>query len=76
MPAAHLPDEIEAARQEGKPEEMVEKIALGKLNKFYKESTLLNQEFINDNKLTIRDYITKANKGLTVPKFYRLQLGA
>ena len=64
------------ARQEGKPEEMVEKIALGKLNKFYKESTLLNQEFINDNKLTIRDYITKANKDLTVTKFYRLQLGA
>jgi elongation factor Ts len=64
------------ARQEGKPEEMVEKIALGKLNKFYKESTLLNQEFINDSKLTIRDYITKANKDLTVTKFYRLQLGA
>ncbi|NVO20078.1 MAG: elongation factor Ts [Bacteroidetes bacterium] len=64
------------ARQEGKPEEMVEKIALGKLNKFYKESTLLNQEFINDNKLSIRDYITKANKDLTVTKFHRLQLGA
>jgi len=64
------------AHQEGKPEEMVEKIALGKLNKFYKESTLLNQEFINDNKLTIRDYITKANKDLTVTKFHRLQLGA
>ncbi|MBK7028365.1 MAG: elongation factor Ts [Bacteroidales bacterium] len=64
------------ARAEGKPEEMVEKIAMGKLNKFYKESTLLNQEFINDNKLSIRDYITKANKDLTVTKFYRLQLGA
>ncbi len=64
------------ARAEGKPEEMVEKIALGKLNKFYKESTLLNQEFINDSKLTIRDYITKANKDLTVTKFYRFQLGA
>jgi len=64
------------ARAEGKPEEMVEKIAMGKLNKFYKESTLLNQEFINDNKLSIRDYITRANKDLTVTKFYRLQLGA
>jgi elongation factor Ts len=64
------------ARQEGKPEEMVEKIALGKLNKFYKESTLLNQEFINDSKMTIREYITKANKDLTVTKFHRLQLGA
>jgi elongation factor Ts len=64
------------ARAEGKPEEMVEKIALGKLNKFYKESTLLNQEFINDSKLTIRDYMAKADKNLTVTKFFRLQLGA
>ncbi|HPT13207.1 MAG TPA: translation elongation factor Ts [Bacteroidales bacterium] len=66
----------EQARLEGKPEEMLEKIALGKLNKFYKESTLLNQEFINDSKLTVRDYIQKADKELTVKKFYRLQLGA
>ena len=64
------------ARAEGKPEEMVEKIALGKLNKFYKESTLLNQEFINDNYLTVRDFISKSHKDLTVTKFYRLQLGA
>jgi elongation factor Ts len=64
------------ARVEGKPEEMVEKIALGKLNKFFKESTLLNQEFINDSKLTIRDYISRANKDLTVTRFHRLQLGA
>jgi len=64
------------ARAEGKPEEMVEKIAMGKLNKFYKESTLLNQEFINDSKMSVRDYITKADKNLTVTKFRRLQLGA
>jgi elongation factor Ts len=64
------------ARAEGKPEEMVEKIALGKLNKFYKESTLLNQEFIHDSKLSVRDYLTKADKDLTVTKFHRLQLGA
>ncbi|HNX43627.1 MAG TPA: translation elongation factor Ts [Bacteroidales bacterium] len=66
----------EQARAEGKPEEMLEKIALGKLNKFYKESTLLNQEFINDSKLTVRDYLQKADKELTVKKFNRLQLGA
>lgn len=66
----------EQARQEGKPEEMVEKIALGKLNKFYKESTLLNQEFINDNKLSVRDYLLKADKDLTVTGYKRLQLGA
>lgn len=66
----------EQARTEGKPEEMLEKIALGKLNKFYKECTLLNQEFINDSKLTVRDYLQKDDKELTVKKFYRLQLGA
>lgn len=64
------------ARQEGKPEEMLEKIALGKLNKFYKENTLLNQEFINDSKMTVREYLQKADKDLTVTTFKRLQLGA
>ncbi|HOW29934.1 MAG TPA: translation elongation factor Ts [Bacteroidales bacterium] len=66
----------EQARAEGKPEEMLEKIALGKLNKFYKESTLLNQEFINDSKLSVREFIQKTDKELTVKSFYRLQLGA
>lgn len=66
----------EQARAEGKPEDMLEKIALGKLNKFYKESTLLNQEFINDSKMTVREYLQKADKGLTVTSFKRLQLGA
>jgi elongation factor Ts len=64
------------AREEGKAEEMLEKIALGKLNKFYKENTLLNQEFINDSKVTIREYLQKADKDLTVTAFKRLQLGA
>jgi elongation factor Ts len=64
------------ARQEGKPEEMLEKIALGKLNKFYKESTLLNQEFIKDSKKTVREYLVSVDKDLTVKAFYRLMLGA
>lgn len=64
----------EATRQEGKPEEMVEKIAQGKLNKFYKESTLLNQEYIKDNKLTIRQYLQSLNKDLTVTGFKRFSL--
>jgi len=64
------------AREEGKAEEMLEKIAMGKLNKFYKENTLLNQEYINDSKMTIREYLQKADKDLTVIKFNRLQLGA
>jgi elongation factor Ts len=66
----------EQAREEGKPEEMLEKIAMGKLNKFYKESTLLNQEFIRDNKKTVRQYLTDADKDLTVTGFKRLMLGA
>jgi elongation factor Ts len=64
----------EATRQEGKPEEMVEKIAQGKLNKFYKEFTLLNQEYIKDNKLTIRQYLQGLNKDLTVTGFKRFAL--
>lgn len=64
----------EQVRQEGKPEEMVEKISQGKLNKFYKESTLLNQEFIKDNKLTIRQYLQSIDKDLTVTAFKRYSL--
>ena len=64
------------ARQEGKPEEMVEKIAQGKLQKFFKEMTLLNQDFIRDSKKTVRQYIADNDKDLTVTGFKRLQLGA
>lgn len=65
----------ELAIQEGKPAEMAEKIAMGRLNKFYKESTLLNQEFISDNKLTIKQYLANADKELTVTAFKRVALG-
>ena len=64
------------ARQEGKPEEMVEKIAQGKLQKFFKEMTLLNQDFIKDSKKTVRQYIADNDKDLAVNGFKRLQLGA
>jgi elongation factor Ts len=64
----------EATRAEGKAEDMVEKIAQGKLNKFYKESTLLNQEYIKDNKMTIRQYLQSLNKDLTVTAFKRFSL--
>jgi elongation factor Ts len=66
----------EQARQEGKPEDMLEKIALGKLNKFYKESTLLNQEFVRDNKKTVGQYLSEVDKELKVTAFKRLILGA
>ncbi len=65
----------EQARAEGKAEEMLEKIAMGKLNKFYKESTLLNQEFIKDNKKSISQYLNDSEKGLTVTGFNRIALG-
>ena len=62
------------ARREGKPEEILEKIAVGKLNKFYKEKTLLNQEFIKDNKKTIQQYLQENDKELTVTGFIRYGL--
>jgi len=66
----------EQVRAEGKPEEMVEKIAQGKLNKFYKESTLLNQEFVKDSSKNIRQFLDGVAKELTVTVFKRVQLGA
>ena len=74
-----LERELEIAREqvraEGKPEDMVEKISQGKLNKFYKESTLLNQEFIKDGKKTVRQYLQDSDKELTVTGFKRIALG-
>ncbi len=64
----------EQARRDGKPEEMLEKIAQGKLTKFYKESTLLNQEYVKDNKMTIRQYLQSVDKQLTVTAFKRYSL--
>lgn len=66
---------MEQARQEGKPENLLEKIAMGKLNKFFKESTLLNQQFTKDNKKTVKEYLTDSSKGLTVTEFVRQTIG-
>lgn len=65
----------EQARAEGKPEEMLEKIAQGKLNKFYKDSTLLNQEFVKDASLTVGKMLESVEKGLTVTDFKRVTVG-
>jgi elongation factor Ts len=65
----------EQIRAEGKPEEMVEKIAAGKLNKFYQESTLLNQAFIKEDKKSVGQYLDSVEKGLTVSVFKRVQIG-
>jgi len=64
----------EQARRDGKPEEMLEKIAQGKLGKFFKENTLLNQDFIKDNKMTIKQYLQSVNKELSVTEFKRFTL--
>ncbi|MFH1004036.1 MAG: translation elongation factor Ts [Bacteroidota bacterium] len=65
----------ELARKEGKPDNVIEKIATGKLNKFYQEVTLLNQEFIRENKKTVRQYISEIDKELSVTEFKRIVLG-
>ncbi len=79
IPQSIIEHELEIARditrQEGKSEDMVEKIAQGKLNKFFKENTLLNQEFIMNSKQTVADYLKSADKDLTCTGFFRLQLG-
>jgi elongation factor Ts len=64
----------EQAIQEGKPADMAEKIALGRLNKLYQENTLLNQSFIKDNKKSIKQYLNDADNGLSVTDFKRFSL--
>lgn len=65
----------EQARQDGKPEEMLERIAMGKLNKFYKEKTLLNQQYVKDNKQSVSDYLKSQHSDLTVTDFKHVTLG-
>ena len=64
----------EIALQEGKPEAIVDKIAEGKLNKFFKDNTLLNQQFIKDNKISVGEYLKQSDKDLTVNSFVRFAL--
>ncbi len=59
----------------GKPEEMISKIADGKLNSFFKESTLIAQAFVKDNGITVGDYIKSVDKDLKVSSFKRIALG-
>jgi len=67
---------MEIARKEGKPEAMLEKIAQGKLNKFYKENTLLNQSYVKaSGKESVSDYLASLNPELTVTDFKHIKLG-
>lgn len=78
VPQEIIDKEIEIGKElainEGKNAEMAEKIARGKLTKFFKESTLLNQEFVKDNKKTVREYLQSIDKELTVLSFFRYSL--
>ena len=66
---------IEQIVAEGKPADMAEKIAAGKLNKFFKDNTLLPQPFVKDGNQSVQDYLNSVAKGLTVTAFKRLALG-
>ncbi len=64
----------EQARKEGKPEAILDKIAEGKLNKYFKENTLLNQGFVKENKKSVRQYLQEIDKDLSVTGFVRFGL--
>lgn len=79
VPAEIIEREMEVyrgqVREEGKPENMVEKIAEGKLNKFFKESTLLSQEYTREAKVSVEEHLRKIDKDLTITAFQRAELG-
>ena len=79
VPAEVVAKELEIAkekfRQEGKPEAMLDKISQGALEKFFKDSTLLNQAFIKESKQTVKEFLKSVDKDLTVTAFYRYNLG-
>lgn len=78
IPQAIIDKELEIGRaiaiEEGKPASIIDKIAEGKLGKFFKENTLLNQDFIKDHKISVGDYLTHVDKDLTVVDFIRFTL--
>jgi len=78
IPQETIDRELEIAkdviRQEGKPEHMIEKISMGKLNKFFKENTLTSQAFIKDSKINVETYVKQTDKDLVVSNFLRFAL--
>jgi elongation factor Ts len=78
VPAEIVEKELEIAkekfRMEGKPEAMLDKIAQGALSKFFKESTLLNQAYIKENKMTVKEFLASNDKELTATAFVRFAL--
>ena len=80
IPQAEIDKELEFAkekyRKEGKPEAMLDKIAMGSLNKWYKDVTLINQAFVKDGKVSVKDYLKGADAELKVTAFDRFTLNA
>jgi len=66
---------LEKAKEEGKPEHILERIAEGFVKKFHQENTLVNQAFVKDNKMTVKQYLDSVQKGLTVKEFVRIAIG-
>ncbi len=64
----------EQAKQQGKPEAITEKIAQGKLNKFYKDNTLLNQIYIKDNTVSVQKFLDNVSKGFEIKKYFRISI--
>ena len=77
--AEHLEHEkeilIAQAREEGKPENIIEKMVMGRINKFYQEVCLLEQLYVKDDDLTVQKMIDKENKGLNIVRFTRYRMG-
>ncbi|MGB0929504.1 MAG: translation elongation factor Ts [Chitinophagales bacterium] len=65
----------EQARASGRPEHILDRIAEGKLKKFYQENTLVHQKFVKDNSKSVKDYLNSVSKGLKVENFKRLSIG-
>ncbi|MFT7611135.1 MAG: elongation factor Ts [Parvicellaceae bacterium] len=78
VPASVVAKELEIGKelaiQEGKPAELAEKIAEGRLKKFFKEATLLNQAFVRDNKKSVKQFLQETDADLTVTEFKRVSL--
>lgn len=79
VPQEIINRELEIGREqaiaEGKPEKIIDRIAEGKLNKYFKENTLLNQAFVKDSSLTVGKYLQSVKDGLTVAAFRRVAIG-
>ncbi|NBC24105.1 MAG: elongation factor Ts [Bacteroidetes bacterium] len=79
VPQETIDKELEIGREialkEGKPDNIVDKIAQGKLNKFFKENTLLHQAYVKESKMTVEQYLKSINPDLTVTGFKHIELG-